>query len=220
MDYRALLAAPLAAVAISASGADELRVPNGWFANASYAWPSGATHVAGVAPETEADGHRALTVKPIGHRTTQQIGSVSQSAMGYTGKRVRFSAQVKASGIDGWAGLVVSSSFVPLPYQVFSTDVTPESAARGAAGCPQWCDVSVVADIPADGDGVANVSLALMGNGQVWARAFKLEVVGQEVPLTTHRFAAEAAAAVKADIQKFQQSRAAKPTPPRNLALE
>ena len=222
MDYRALLAAPLAAVAVSASGADELRKPVPWMASASYSWPQGNTHEAGVAPETEADGHRALTVKPIGKRTPHEIGSIAQYAMGYAGKRVRFSAQVKASDVDGWAGLVVSMSPVPLPFQPFSPDTTPEFAARGAAGCPQWCDVSVVADIPAEGEfvGMTNVGLALMGNGQVWARAFKLEVVGKEVPLTTHRFAAEAAAATKVGMQQARQMMAAKPTPPQNLALE
>lgn len=220
MDYRILLAAPLAAVAVSASSADELRKPAMWMASASFAWPQGATHEAGVAPETEADGHRALTVKPIGKRTALEIGSIGQYAFGYVGKRVRFSAQVKASGVDGWAGLVVSSSFAPLPYQPGSPYIAPEFAARGAAACPQWCDVSVVADIPAGSDGVANVGLALMGNGQVWARAFKLEVVGSDVPLTSHRFAAEAAVANQAAQQKVRQMRAAKPTPPQNLALE
>ena len=82
MDYRILLAAPLAAVAVSASGADELRQPGMWNASATYAWPQGKTHVAGVAPETEADGHRALTVKAIGKRTTLEIGSIGQYVFG------------------------------------------------------------------------------------------------------------------------------------------
>jgi hypothetical protein len=220
MDYRILLAAPLAAVAVSASGGDTMRVPERWMANASYAWPQGATHVAGVAPETEADGHRALTVKAVGKRTAHEIGSIAQYGMGYAGKRVRFSAQVKASGVDGWAGLVVGPSFLPLPYQPGNADIAPEFAARGAAACPQWCDVSVVADIPAGSDGVANLGLALVGNGQVWARRFKLESVGSEVPLTTHRFAVEAGEAMKATHQKVRQLRGAKPTPPQNLALE
>ena len=128
MDYRALLAAPLAAAAMNASSADALRQPAGWMAGASYAWPQGATHEAGVAPETEASGQRALTVKAIGTRTLHEIGSIGQYAMGHAGKRVRFSAQVMATGVDGWAGLVVGSG---LPAAV---------AAAGHAG--RRCDAA------------------------------------------------------------------------------
>src|SRR5687768_2883996 len=102
MDYRALLAAPLAAVAMTASSADALRQPDGWFAGATYAFPAGPTHEAGVAPETEGSGQRALTVKAIGSRKLRDIGSIGQGIGGYAGKRVRFSAQVMASGTDGW----------------------------------------------------------------------------------------------------------------------
>lgn len=219
MDYRALLAAPLAAVAVSASGAGELRTPNGWFGGATWAFPQGPTHEAGVAPETEADGHRALTVKAIGQRSTLEIGSISQSVMGYAGQRVRFSAQVKTAGTDGWAGLVVGQGWMPLYLRAGIPDGEQAPPALGAAGCPQWCDVSVVADIR-DNLGVVAPGLALIGNGQVWARAFKLEVVGADVPVTTHRFAADVDAALKARHQRFLQSRAAKPTPPQNLALD
>ena len=181
---------------------------------------TGGDDEAGVAPETEASGQRALTVKAIGTRAPHEIGSISQYAMGHAGKRVRFSAQVMATGVDGWAGLVVGSGFLPLWLQpgVPETDAAPP---HGAAACPQWCDVSVVADIPADGEGVANVGVALVGNGQVWARGVKLEVVGRDVPLTTQRFAAEAGEAMRAMQQKAQQQmRAAQPTPPQNLALQ
>lgn len=220
MDYRALLAAPLAAAAMNASSADALRQPAGWMAGASYAWPQGATHEAGVAPETEASGQRALTVKAIGQRAPHEIGSIGQYAMGHAGKRVRFSAQVMATGVDGWAGLVVGNGFLPLWLQPWmpDADATPP---LGAAACPQWCDVSVVADIPADDEGVANVGLALVGSGQVWARGFKLEVVGGDVPVTTQRFAVEAGQAMRAMQQKAKESmRAAQPTPPKNLALQ
>jgi hypothetical protein len=220
MDYRVLLAAPLAAVAVAASGAGTLRQPAGWMAGASFAWPGGATHEAGVAPETESLGQRALTVKAIGTRAAHEIGSIGQYAMGYAGRRVRFSAQVKVAGVDGWAGLVVGSGWLPLYLQPGSPDADA-APPHGAAGCPAWCDVSVVADIPADGEGVADVGLALVGSGQVWARELKLEVVGRDVPLTTERFGADAGAARRALQQQAQQMlRAAPPRPPQNLSLQ
>lgn len=219
MDYRALLAAPLAAVAMAASSADALRQPDGWFAGATYAYPAGPTHEAGVAPETEASGQRALTVKAIGSRKARDIGTIGQSIGGYAGKRVRFSAQVMASGTDGWAGLVVGEGFIPLYLQPAMGDGVA-TAPLGAPACPQWCEVSVVADIPASREGFAQVGLALVGNGQVWARGFRLEVVGPDVPPTAHRFAAEQAVAARAEQQAWVRTRAAQRTPPQNLALE
>lgn len=222
MDYRSLLAVPLAALALSASGADKLRQPEGWLAQASYAWPQGATHEAGVAPETELSGQRALTVRALDRRQPHEIGSISQYVFGYAGRRIRLTAQVKTAGVDGWAGLVVSQGYTPLPYLGYSN--TPGSnPALGASGCSDWCEVSVVADIPAGADseapGVANVGLALVGNGQAWARSLRVEAVGSDVPLTTEVFAANAAELARAGVQQSQLTRAALKTAPKNLAL-
>jgi hypothetical protein len=219
MDYRIFLAAPLAAVAMAASSADALRQPDRWFASATYSFPSGATHEGGVAPETEHSGERALTVRALGNRSSRDIGVIEQAAMGYAGKRVRFSAQVMSAGTDGWAGVVVGAGFMPLFLQPAMSD-SSGMAPVGAPACPQWCDASVVADIPADSEGAVKVGLALVGNGQVWARRFKLEVVGPDVPLTAHRFAAEQGAAARAEQQAWVRAQAAQRTPPKNLALE
>lgn len=222
MDYRALLAAPLAAVAITASSAEPLRLPELWLANASYAWPGGKTHEAGVAPETERSAQRALTVRSLGKRQPNEIGSISQYAFGYAGRRVRLTAQVKTAGVDGWAGLVVSSSFTPLPYLLF----TPGYASApplGAAGCPEWCEVSVVADIPAENEdgsmATANISLALVGSGQAWARSLRVEAVGPDVPLSTEVFAAKAAEVASKSLKEAERMRVAQKSKPKNLAL-
>lgn len=222
MDYRSLLTIPLAALALSASGAETLRQPSGWFAGASYAWPQGATHEAGVAPETENSGQRALTIRAIGKREVYEVGSISQSVVGYAGRRVRFSAQVKTAGVDQWAGLAVGPDFLPLFLRPTSQDADTDGlAARGAPGCPEWCDVSVVADIPAETGGMAQVGLALVGSGQVWARGFKLETVGREVPVTEQRFGVEATAAFKALAQQNEaRMRMSPPATPQNLALQ
>lgn len=225
MDYRALLTIPLAALALSASGAEKLRQPANWIAGASYAWPSGATHEAGVAPETETSGQRALTVRSIGQRAAHEVGSIGQSVLGYAGQRVRFTAQVKSAAADGWGGIVVASGFQPL-FLLPAAPQFDEVPPLGAAGCPDWCEVSVVADIPADdGNGAISVGLALVGSGQVWARGMKLETVGRDVPLTTQRFGVEAAAAFRtwqeaAQKQFREQVRNQPPSPPQNLSLQ
>ncbi|KQW52254.1 MULTISPECIES: hypothetical protein [unclassified Roseateles] len=222
MDYRALLSIPLAALALSASSAETLRQPAGWLSGASHPWPPGTTHEMGVAAETENGGQRALTIKALGERKAYEIGSISQPLWGYAARRIRFSAQVKATGVDGWAGLAVASGGVPLFVAPNSPEAGADATApRGAAGCTEWCEVSVVADVPAAGDGMATVGLALIGNGQVWARGFKLEIVGPEVPVTAHRFGAEAAALIKADSEWSEwQMRNRNPTPPQNLSLQ
>jgi hypothetical protein len=220
MDYRILLAAPLAAAAFTASGADTLRQPEGWMTAASYAWPQGNTYEAGVARETEASGQRALTVKSLSKRQPTEIGSISQYAFGYAGKRVRLTAQVKTAGIDGWGGLVISQGFNPLPFLAF-TQAYATTPPLGAAGCPDWCEVSVVADVPADSEsgGVVNVGLALVGSGQAWARSLRLEAVGADVPVTTEVFAAQAAGQLRQSAEEGQQMMAAQRKAPANLAL-
>lgn len=224
MDYRSLLAVPLAALALSASGADTLRQPNGWSAGATFAWPGGNTHEAGVAPETEPSGQRALTVKSLGKRNANEIGSIGQFVIGYAGKRVRFSGQVRAADLDAWGGLAVASGF-KLLYLTPTYPDYDKAPPLGAAGCPEWCEVSVVADIPADAEGAVSVGLALIGSGQVWARNLKLEVVGRDVPLTTQRFGAEAAVATRALQQQVERQMRADadnrpPQPPQNLSLQ
>ncbi|MBW8847466.1 MAG: hypothetical protein JF607_21085 [Burkholderiales bacterium] len=222
MDYRALLSIPLAALALSASSAETLRQPAGWVSFAGWDGLNSPTHEAGVAPETENSSQRALTVKAIGERKAHQIGSIFQGLTGYAYRRIRFSAQVKTAGVDQWAGIAVGSGIhpffhVPDPQEVEAGAVAP----RGSAGCPDWCDVSVVADISAASGGMATVGLALIGNGQVWARGFKLEIVGREVPVTTHRFGAEAAALNKANgewVEKQMRNWGA--APPQNLSLQ
>jgi hypothetical protein len=76
-----------------------LRQPVGWLSGNTHAKPQETTHQAGVAPETENSGQRALTVKALCTREVHQISSVSQMLHGYAGKRVRFSGQLRADAL-------------------------------------------------------------------------------------------------------------------------
>lgn len=219
MDYRCLIAVPLAALALSASSAESYRVPSGWQAGASSSWPASTTYLLGVAPESDKPGERTLTVQSVGKRQASELGAVWQSVVGYSGKRVRVSAQVKAAGTDGWAGLVVRDSFLPLYLlPVHESGDVPRTSASAAA-CADWCTVSAVADIPSDGMGAATVGVALIGNGQVWARGLRLETVSADVPLTGAPFAAPQTAALRAQMEQKRLAQAAQPTPPTNLDL-
>jgi hypothetical protein len=218
MDYRALLAAPLAALVMSSS-ASELRMPADWQAHTSFTWPITKTYEAGVDPQAEEGGVRALTIKSVGTRSPTDIGTVEQfGSPGYAGKRVRLSGQLKATGGDGWAGLVLSTSPTPMPLYLFPG--SGKAMPYAGAACPQWCEVSVVADMPADNIGMPVVGVALMGNGQVWARRLRIEVVGPEVALTSDRFAAALDAERRAQQHRQDQEKAQRRTPPQNLALQ
>jgi hypothetical protein len=187
---------PWATLALSFSGSETLRQPPGWNSSASHDGANGPTHETGVAPETEASGLRALTVRSRGRRAPHEVGSIGQSLTGHAGQRLRLSAQVKSAAVDGWGGIAVASGWGPLHLTHLDPDFDAMQSL-GAAGCTDWCEVSVVTDIPADSNGVVSVGVVLAGSGQVWARDIRLETVGRNVPLTTQRFGVEAAAAVR-----------------------
>ena len=66
MDYRALLAVPLAALALSASGAEKLRVPDGWTAINGNHWPDGFLLAAGpqIRPGTKLENAHIFDLMP------------------------------------------------------------------------------------------------------------------------------------------------------------
>jgi hypothetical protein len=103
---------------------------------------------------------------------------------------------------------------------LYLTPGSGQQLPHAAAACQQWCEVSVVADMPADNIGMPVVGVALMGNGQVWARRLKIEVVGAEVALSSERFAAALDAERRAQQRRQDEEKAQRRSPPQNLALE
>jgi hypothetical protein len=213
MNFRVLLAAPLAALVMTSSAA-ELRMPQGWFATISA--PANM-YVAGVDPSMVEAGRHTLLIQSVGSRRALEFGGVTQIVIGYAGKRVRFSAQVKTADTDTWAGLVLSDKMVFLAG-LSSADADTMAHFFGAAAGADWQTVGVVVDVPNDGSMII-AGLALVGNGKVWARDLKFEVVGPDVLLSTSH--------VGLDLKRFQAEQqdaeaalAAHEKPPQNLELE
>jgi hypothetical protein len=204
MDYRILIIAPIAALVLSA-GAAAPRLPAYWM-------PTDLTEVSplafkpsqpidfkqlfaqkgyeiGLDPLPDASGLASLSVRFVAPPNTKLpgIGAAHQQASGYAGQRVRLNGQVRVEGVRGWAGLYIGAGENDVLGDLFSGTAGIEhrlpqgAAATSAAG---WQDVSVVFDVPADAP-VIDLGLALVGEGQVWARALRFEVVGQHVPVTT-----------------------------------
>jgi hypothetical protein len=213
MDFRVLLAAPLAALVMSSSAAD-MRMPLGWMP--APLSPEKVYEV-GVDPSMDEPGRHSLSVQSVGTRDRLEIGGVTQTGMGYAGKRVRFSAQVKTADSDTWAGLVLSNKLVFL-MGLSAGDADTMAHFFGAAAGPDWQTVSVVVDVP-NGGGWITASLVLVGNGKVWARDLKFDLVGPDVPVSTSKIGFDIARA-QAKQQEKEAALAAQEKPPQNLELQ
>ena len=213
MDYRALVAAPLAAVVVVSSAA-EMRMPNGWITQSNS-----ASYQVGVDPQPGLV--HSLTVKATASGDARQFGAATQTVLGYAGERVRFSAEVKAEGVDTWAGLSLGKGFVSI-FRMNGGDAEapafwPYGAKVNADG--SWQRLSVVTELPADDAGVVDAGVLLVGKGQVWMRDVKLEVVGKDVPLSTSHVRLDPADA-QAQRHKREAELAKNATPPKTLALK
>lgn len=186
MDYRILLIAPLAALVMSVGAAD-VRMPEGWF---EFAPPtaSGKGYQVGIDPASEASGTPSLTVRSLVPQVegTPLVGAAHQSTVGYAGKRVRLSGQVRAEGSPGWAGLYLGAGDLAVFARVMSGRPGTEKLLPAGSAVPadgQWHDVGVVLDVPADAASIV-LGLALVGEGQAWTRGLRFDVVGPEVAPT------------------------------------
>lgn len=191
MDYRALVIVPLAAFVLSVSAAAP-RVPDGWqvFALTHSDKPeAGNGFEIGLTPAGDSAGTPTLTIRSTrpSMLTHRNVGALTQPAYGYAGQRVRFSAEMRAEGAAPWAGL----------YMAPGDNTLLNRVAQGAPGAEQhlpagsavmagggWQPVSVVMDVPVDAT-MLSVGLALVGEGQLWARQLRFDVVGRDVPVTT-----------------------------------
>lgn len=96
----------------------------------------------------------------------------------YRGKRLRFSAYLKAERIDGWAGLRMHNRSSSFPSVAFD-----DMHFRPLTGTRDWQPYELVFDVPADHE-VLILDIELHGRGQLWVDDARLEVVGDDVPLT------------------------------------
>lgn len=190
MDYRALALVPIAAFVLSVSAAAP-RVPDGWhvFAISQTDQPdTGSGFDIGLTPAGDATGTPTLTIRSTRPQLPRgpNFGALTQPAYGYAGQRVRFSAEMKAEGAAPWAGLYLTPGDGGLLNRVAEgapgvEHRLPPGSAVAAGG--EWQPVSVVMDVPADA-AIISVGLALVGEGQLWARQLRFEVVGRDVPVT------------------------------------
>lgn len=151
-----------------------LRMPDHWGRGSSAA----TEYEMGVDPGVQF-GSRASAVLsgPAGASGT---GTLSQhfKADQYRGKRVQLSAEVRAAGVTGWAGL-----WLRVDGQTGATLAFDNMQDRPIAGTSDWGRYSVVLDVKDSASQIA-FGFLLSGPGQVWISDARLEPVGNEVAST------------------------------------
>lgn len=146
----------------------------GWTATGShpqeYTW--------GIDPAEQYHGASCLSLQST-VEDPHGFGGVLQwfHSSRYKGKRVRFSASVKAEQVADWAGLAMSVE--GLQGTLLYAD-TRDSAIRGTQ---EWQQVSLVVDV-VEASVHIMVGLLLYGTGSVWMSNVQVEEVGQEVAPT------------------------------------
>jgi len=233
MDYRALFIAPLAALVLSV-GATGLQVPAGWQASksprADADAPASSVPVDQyeIGVDTALPGSSpSLTVRSVAKLNPEviSVGHAYQSASGYAGQRVRFSGQARAEAAGGWAGLYLGLGdmdhdlLTPVAMGQAGVEKRLPVGAAVPAADGQWHDVSAVLDVPADAPWLI-LGVAQVGEGQVWVRDLKFEVVGADVPVTTTPVGIDWAQARRTRDRQRATLAALPPQPLRNAALD
>ncbi|MBW8847465.1 MAG: hypothetical protein JF607_21080 [Burkholderiales bacterium] len=229
MDYRTLFLAPLAAIVLSVGAATPPRMPSGWLAHNTFTFSEATLSASngyevGIDPASDAVGSPNLTVRFVAPTEpwVVDMGAAHQSLYGYAGKRLRFSGQLRADAVKGWAGLFLGQGDVILLNRIVVAQPDAEAllpAGMAVASDGDWHDVSVVFDVPADAPQVI-LGLALVGEGQVWARNLQFQVVGNEVATTTTKIGVDLQSARRADAEHMAEMAKKPPSPLLNAALD
>jgi hypothetical protein len=169
----ALLALPASAQQAPGTGKS---LPVGWYVTES----APQLYEASVDTSAPCEGARSASLRsrtdnPNGYGTFMQ----AFGAQDYRGKRLRFSAAVRARDVKGWAGLwmrVESSD----PKQPLGFDNMQSRALVGSVGCQRY---DVVLDVPREATYIT-AGLLLSGTGNAWLDGVRFEVVGPEVAVT------------------------------------
>jgi hypothetical protein len=149
-------------------------VPEGWY----LAGSNPADYEAGVDSQAVRNAHPSAYLKAK-RPGAEGFGTLMQdvSAAKYAGKRVRFNASVKAQGVQGWAGLWMRID------KGTGTVAFDNMENRPIKGTADWRSCDVVLDVPPDATGIF-FGVLLSGPGTVWLNSVKVEVVGNDVPVT------------------------------------
>ena len=124
--------------------------------------------------------------KPSGRLTSvgecQSFGTMVQclDPAAYAGKRIRFSAHVKARDVRDWAGLWMR---VDGENGCGTTLAFDNMNARPITGSRDWARYDIVLDVAKEAKSIC-LGMLLQGQGKVWLSSVSLEAVNSAVPTT------------------------------------
>jgi hypothetical protein len=156
-------------------------LPPGWFRAGDHP----ADYEMAVDPKGGRTGKACAFIKGKGE-SPGGFGTLMQTidAAEYRGKRLRFSAQVKAAGITSWAGLWMRiDGPAPPESQVPAMLGFDNMGNRPIKGTADWKRSEVVLDVPPEAKAIA-FGILLGGSGQAWIDELQLLPVGPEIPVT------------------------------------
>ncbi len=122
-----------------------------------------------------------------GEYSPEEYATIMQqfSAYLYVGKRVRFSAFVKAQDVQGWAGL-----WMRLDGRFSVTLKLDNMQNRPIKGTSEWNLYSCVLDVPSETE-IINIGVLLSGKGHIWMDNVSFQEVDENVPVTDFEIAKE-----------------------------
>jgi len=103
----------------------------------------------------------------------------------FLGKRVRFSAFVKALEVEGWAGL-----WMRLDGKFSVTLKLDNMQNRSIKGSVNWNLYSCVLDVPQETE-LINIGILLNGKGRVWMDNVSFQEVDKTIPVTDFKIQKE-----------------------------
>ncbi len=159
-------------------------MPKGWTAGgtARNYYEIGTDYGAGQG------GKNAGTVRSI-YKEIRGNGEMRQSldAENYKGKRLRLTGYLKTRNVDDWAGLYLRINgpkhTLLLGNEKRTMIARDNMYNRSLKGTNDYTKCEVVLDVPDTADNIM-YGAVLNGPGQIWFDRMKLDIVGNDVPVT------------------------------------
>ena len=125
-------------------------------------------------------GTKSVKISQKNSLYTEEFATVMQqvSAKNYLDKRIRISAYLKSSEVEGWGGI-----WLRIDGKQFEQLKFDNMQDRPIKGTNDWNYYSSVLDVPNEAE-VINFGFLLQGEGTLWADDFYLEIVPKDIKTT------------------------------------
>ena len=175
MTFKAIIAACILASVVVLSAASTPTVPDGWFMAGSIP----TAYEAGIEPRGGAAAGPAGFLKSKSDHV-MGFGTLMQnfSADDYRGKRVRFSASLRAESLKDWGSI-----WMRIDDKTGRMTAFDNMNKRPIKGTTGWQTYEIVLDVGSESQLIA-LGLMMGDAGQIWIDQARFEVVPSSVPVT------------------------------------